>query len=148
MRFWDTSAVMPLIGRESFSARMESVLAEDEGMVVWWATRVECVSAIRRRAREGSFSQEEEEAALGWLADLSSAWSEVRPSSRLRRIAERSLALHPLRAADALQLASALVWCEDEPEGRKFVTLDRRLRSAAARLGFSLLPKTLDTFPL
>lgn len=142
MRFWDTSAILPLVGRESFSGRIEAILAEDEGMVVWWATRVECVSAIRRRAREGSFSQEEEEAALDRIVDLSSAWSEVRPSGRVRRLAERNLALHPLRAADALQLASALVWCEDEPEGRRFVTLDLRLRSAAARSGYSLLPET------
>lgn len=102
MRFWDTSAIVPLVGREPFSARIEAVLAEDEGMVVWWATRVECVSTIRRRAREGSFSREEEETALDRIADLSSAWSEVRPSGRVRRLAERNLALHPLRAADAI----------------------------------------------
>jgi hypothetical protein len=39
-----------------------------------------------------------------------------------------------------LQLAAALVWCEEQPHGEAFVTLDDRLREAATREGFSVHP--------
>lgn len=140
MRFWDTSAILPLISQEPLSEEMRRLLEEDAGMVVWWATRVECVSAISRRVREGSFDPGQEASARGLLDDLSESWTEVRPASRLRVLAEQTLTAHPLRAADALQLASAQVWCESQPHGRPFVCLDERLRSAAYRTGFVLLP--------
>lgn len=143
MRFWDTSAIMPLISREPLSDDARKFLEEGEGIVVWWATRVECVSAISRRAREGSLDPEGEAAARGLLSDLSGSWTEVQPSSLLRAVAEQTLAAHPLRAADALQLASALIWCGSEPRGRPFVCLDERLRAAASRSGFTLLPGML-----
>ncbi len=78
--------------------------------------------------------------ARGLLDDLSESWTEVRPASRLRVLAEQTLTAHPLRAADALQLASALIWCGSQPQGRRFVALDGRLRKASSRLGFDVLP--------
>ncbi len=140
MRFWDTSAIMPLVSREPLSDEMRRLLEEDAGMVVWWATRVECVSAISRRAREGSLGPEGEASARGLLGDLSESWTEAQPTARLRALAEQALISHPLRAADALQLASALIWCGGQPRGRPFVCLDERLRAAASRSGFVLLP--------
>lgn len=74
-------------------------------MVVWWGTRVECVSAISRRAREDTLSPEGEASARELLNDLSESWTEVQPTARLRALAEQALAAHPLRATDALQLA-------------------------------------------
>lgn len=143
MRFWDTSAIMPLISREPLSEEMRRLLEEDAGIVVWWATRVECVSAISRRAREGSLGTEGEASARGLLDDLSESWSEARPTTRLRTLAEQALAAHPLRAADALQMASAMIWCGSQPTGRPFVCLDERLRAAASRSGFVLLPNKI-----
>ncbi|MBI5197037.1 MAG: hypothetical protein HZA19_00340 [Nitrospirae bacterium] len=52
MKFWDTSAVVPLCVREPGSRLMEEILKEDPAMAVWWATRLECVSALARRVRE------------------------------------------------------------------------------------------------
>jgi len=141
VRFWDTSAIMPLVARESRSEALLQLLKRDTGMVVWWATRVECVSAISRRAREGTLVSEGEASAHELLNDLSEIWTEVRPTARLRTLAEQALVTHPLRAADALQLASALIWCGERPQGHPFVCLDERLRNAASRSGFALLPK-------
>lgn len=53
--------------------------------------------------------------------------------------ARRLLEAHPLRAADALQLAAALVGVFDRPEGFEFVAFDDILASAAEREGFSVL---------
>lgn len=140
MRFWDTSAIIPLVSREPFSKEMRRLLEEDAGMVVWWATRVECASAISRLAREGSLGPEGEASARGLIYVLSESWTEARPTTRLRDLAEQTIAAHPLRSADALQLASALIWSESKPRGRPFVCLDERLRTAASRSGFDLLP--------
>jgi len=48
------------------------------------------------------------------------------------------LGLHPLRAADALQLAAALEACEHQPKGFVFITADRRLADAAKETGFTV----------
>jgi predicted nucleic acid-binding protein len=144
VRFWDTSAILPLISREPFSDEMRRLLEEDAGMAVWWATRVECISAISRRAREGSLGPEGEKSARELLGDLSESWTEARPTARLRALAEQALATPPLRAADALQLASAQIWGQSQPGGRPFVCLDERLRTAASRSGFVLLPDDAD----
>lgn len=140
MKFWDTSAVIPLIINEPTSTALRTLLREDREMVVWWATRVESVSALVRRSRGGSTGAEGEERTRIVLTSLTDGWLEVQPTTRLRSLAERILAVHPLRAADALQLAAALRWCEGEPEGRGFVCLDGRLREAARKEGFTLAP--------
>ncbi len=63
------------------------------------------------------------------------------PSDAIRSRADRLLAIHPLRAADALQLAALLAAAEDRPAELPFVTLDDRLAEAAHKEGFSVLPQ-------
>jgi len=68
---------------------------------------------------------------------------EVEPTEDVRTRAERCLAVHALRAADALQLGAALIWAREHPQGMAFVSLDARLRDVASREGFTLLPPNL-----
>jgi len=140
MRFWDSSAIVPLCLRESNTGMMKSLLETDEGIVVWWAIRVECLSALTRRQREGTLAAEAEQKARAVLHVLAEGWSELQPTESLRRRAERLIAVHPLRSADAFQLAAALVWAQDSPQGLEVVCLDRNLREAAFKEGFSVLP--------
>jgi hypothetical protein len=140
MRFWDSSAIVPLCLRESNTGIMKSLLDKDEDMVVWWATHAECLSALMRRQREGTLAAEAEQKASSVLRVLAAGWSEVQPTEILRRRAERLIAVHPLRSADAFQLAAALVWAQDSPQGLEVVCLDRNLREAAFKEGFSVLP--------
>ena len=65
------------------------------------------------------------------------------PVSRVRILADGYLEIHPLKAADALQLGSASRWLEDETTTTEFVSLDRTLRAAAKREGFAVLPAAL-----
>lgn len=104
------------------------------------AADVECVSALRRRQREGSLSDTEVRQAFAVLDALSGNWAEVAAASRVRAAAERALAVHPLRTADAVQPAAALVWRGGEAAPHEFVCLDERLRDAASREGFLLFP--------
>lgn len=140
MRFWDSSAVIPLVLKEAASDKVKQVIKGDEDLVVWWATRVECLSALARRRREGKLSVGAEGLAKGLLTVLATAWSEVLPGELVRQRTERLLAVHPLRAADAFQLAAALVWAEEKPQGLEIVCLDQNLREAALKEGFEVLP--------
>lgn len=143
MRFWDTSAVVPLCVNEPVSAAVKSILTRDPSIVVWWATRTECVSALMRQAREGGLSMEGERQAGQVLRLLADTWTEVQPSETLRGTADRLLAVHPLRAADAFQLAAALHWCQRQTTNKELVSFDTRLRQAGYREGFTLLPAEL-----
>ena len=130
MKFWDTSAVVALCVNEPRSSMAKSTLGEDPSIVVWWATRTECVSALLRQTREGGLSVLGERQALLVLATLAKVWTEIQPTAAVRGTAERLLAVHPLRAADAFQLAAGLEWCQRQPAGMALVSFDTRLRDA------------------
>ena len=144
MKFWDTSAIVPLCVTEPTSATFKSILSRDSSLVVWWATRTECVSALMRQSREGGLSRESERQARRVVELLGTTWTEVQPSESLRVTAERLLAVHSLRAADAFQLAAALQWCQMQPVNKEFVSCDIRLREAGHREGFAVLPVELS----
>ena len=139
MRFWDASAIVPLVALEKQTSDCRALLAEDTDVVVWVLTPVEVISALTRRLREKSFKASEFSKAKEQLTDLEKAWSEVISVERVRERARRLLEIHSLRAADSLQLAAALLTSEENPEGFPFVTLDRRLGDAAEREGFHVL---------
>ena len=118
---------------------MRDLLVSDPDQVVWWGTRIECISALSRKAREGVLTPLDEAWARVPLFYLSQSWNEVQPSGRLRSLAEGFLAVHPLKAADALQLAAAFMWCAGHTQGREFVCLDYQLSTAAHEEGFTTL---------
>ena len=136
MKFWDSSAVVPLLVGETTTEAMQVIAAEDPAMLVWWATQLECLSAIARLERDEDLDGEATEAALARLDALVEGWNEVLPGDNARRTARRLLRVHPLRAADALQLAAAVVAAEGQPRSLEVVTLDDRLVEAARREGF------------
>ena len=141
MRFWDSSAIVPLLVRQEATDRMHQLLDTDPDQLVWWGTATECRSAVRRLLREQRLTVEQADGALGLLDLLGRGWSEIAPTEPVRARAAHLLARHSLTAADALQLAAALVWAGPEPvDTRPFVTLDQRLGQAAAREGLSCLP--------
>lgn len=144
MRFWDASAIVPLLMTEPATKALQALAAKDPAMLVWWGTEVECASAIARLEREGALEQPAATLAFDRLRQLASGWHEVDPSDAIREAAVRFLRVHPLRAADALQLASAFIAAERRPSSLEVVTLDDRLAAAARKEGFLLgdLPMT------
>lgn len=136
MRFWDSSAIVPLIVAEAGTDSMQAIAGEDPVMCVWWGTEIECVSALARLEREDALAETAMIAALERLDVLAEAWNEVQPVAAVRGVARRLLRVHPLRAADALQLAAAVVAAEGVPASLDLVTLDERLAAAARREGF------------
>lgn len=149
MRFWDASALVPLCVEQPLSARARGLLEEDPDLAVWWGTSVECASAVARLRREAVFTESVERDALAALELLRPGWHEILPGDALRAQALRVLRIHPLRAADAFQLAAALEWA-GTPASGTLVTFDERLGAAASREGFGVvggLIWTTQTWP-
>jgi len=138
MKFWDASAIVPLLVAQRHSRSLQSILANDSLMLVWWTTRVECASALARLEREGSRTPPLNDAFIR-LKEFAASWEEVDPTDEVRETAGRLLRVHPLRTADALQLAAAFVAASGRPSSLEFVVLDERLATAAQKEGFATL---------
>ncbi|MCJ7630159.1 MAG: PIN domain-containing protein, partial [Longimicrobiales bacterium] len=110
MRFWDTSALVPLLLEQEATVEVGGLLSQDPEIVAWWGTAMECASAAARLRREERLTVDEEDRVLGMLTELRNSWLEILPSEELRDSAVRLLRVHGLGAADALQLAAARVW--------------------------------------
>ncbi len=139
MKFWDASAIVPLLMHEGSTARLHALAAKDPVMLVWWGTHVECASAISRLERDAALDEAAATGAFERLTLLSQGWHEVDPSDAVREAAVRFLRVHPLRAADALQLAAAFVAAESRPPSLEIITLDERLAAAARKEGFGMI---------
>src|SRR5437899_2465820 len=139
MRFWDASAIVPLLMTEASTKQVQAFVKKDPAMLVWWGAHVECASAIARLDRDGALDGPAVAQAFERLKQLAAGWHEVDPSDSVREAAVRFLRVHPLRAADSLQLAAAFVAAERRPASLEVVTLDDRLRVAARKEGFAVI---------
>jgi predicted nucleic acid-binding protein len=136
VKFWDSSALVPLCLEQPRTEVALRWLDQDPEQVVWWGSAVECASAIARLHRDGHLTDREEAQARELLATLRASWFEVQPGPGVRDQAFRLLRLHPVRAADALQLAAAITWSGTPPTGT-LLTFNERLATAARREGFT-----------
>jgi len=138
VKFWDASALVPLLVAQAASVRLRALAAKDSAMFVWWGSEIECVSALARLERDGAFEPQAMAAGLKNLRQLADDWDEVDPSDAVRETARRFLRVHPLRTSDALQLAAAFVAADRRPSTLEIVTLDERLATAARKEGFAV----------
>jgi len=138
VRYWDASALVPLLIEQPTSGRSDRAHEDDSTISTWWATSLECHSAIARIEREGAAPASVQE-ALARLVRLESEWIEIAPSNFVRLTASRLLRTHPLRTGDALQLASAIAAADGNPRTLPFVTFDERLALAASKEGFPVI---------
>ena len=138
MRYWDASALVPLIVAEPESDLVRRWLSEDDHVVTWVWTRTEITSAIERRAREGAITRPQRREVLDRLGVLADRWDEVTEVLTVRSRANALLARHPLRAADAGQLGAALLVQEQIAGHLAFACLDERLAAAAELEGLRL----------
>lgn len=143
MKFWDSSAIIPLCVREPLTDIMLELAKEDPDFAVWWGSAIECCSSLARLRRDRVVSEAQEDQLRALLQRMQQHWTEIEPTDEVRSHARRLLLRHPLRAAVAMQLAAALVWANGNPEQYGFVCLDQRLREAARNEGFLLFPQAL-----
>jgi predicted nucleic acid-binding protein len=133
--FWDTSALVPLCVRQGITPRAIA-LYKIHDAAVWWATPVEIASALARLVRVKQLDSSDWTKARKLAKRLADSWSVIQPSDALRAKSIQLVDRYDLRAADSFQLAAALEWCEDAPQGRVFLTTDQKLREAALLSGF------------
>ena len=136
--FWDSSALVPLCLNESTSRQAHAQLRKFLP-VVWWGSLVEVHSAIARLHRLAQLTDAEDQKARSQLDLLNRGWREILPGDHVRELATRLLGAHDLRAADSLQLAAAMTWCQQRPAKRNFLCADQRLSRVAIAAGFSVL---------
>jgi len=141
MRFWDSSALVPLLIDETESATVQPLAIDDPDVIVWAATPVELASALWRRHRASELGMRALSDALRAIARMEKAWNTVIDIGGVMTRARHLLATHALRAADACQLAAALLACGERTAWLDFVTLDDRLAEAARKEGFRVLPE-------
>ena len=129
---------MSLLVDERRTPERRAIFEQDPELVTWWATAIECTSALSRLDREGRLEGGMAE-PMDQLRLLAGDWLEVAPVEEVRQRAVRLLRFHRLRGADALQLAAALTVASDVPETLDLVCSDDRLSTAARREGFRVL---------
>jgi hypothetical protein len=139
LRFWDASAILPLIVEEPGSELARDWLREDRDVMLWGLTRLELTSAIERRAREGLLRPAERAAALRRSQRIADDAHEIVDLAAVRSRGAAVLARHALRAADAAQLGAALLVADPDPASLTMVVLDRKLAAAAEREGVIVL---------
>ncbi len=140
MRFWDSSALVALQVEQAMTARVRELYAADSVVIAWVLSDVEVQSALRRLERDGAITAR---ALRDLVRHYDALWDGVHvidAVGAVRTRAKRLLGVHPLRAADAVQLAAALIAAYDDPQALEFACLDARLAGAAEREGFAVVP--------
>ncbi|HEU4386656.1 MAG TPA: type II toxin-antitoxin system VapC family toxin [Blastocatellia bacterium] len=136
--FWDTSAIVPLLVNQAATQKARQFSRRYRRVVVWWGALIEAHNAIGRLARDGLLGEKARSQAVSLLSRLRSSWLEVQPTEDLRELAISLVEKYQLRSADLVQLASALVWCNNQPRRRPFVCFDDGLARAATVAGFEV----------
>jgi predicted nucleic acid-binding protein len=86
MKYWDSSAIMPLLLLEQSSAAMKDVFSRDRTVFAWWAAEVECVSALARVERERRLNPDDLAFAYRRLQVFCASWYVIQPNEALKEI--------------------------------------------------------------
>jgi uncharacterized protein len=144
--YWDSSALFPLIAQEASSETMRKIKESYKQIITWTLTPVEIQSAIARLERSGDLSESQSNQLFSAWKTLEACLHIVKDIESVKAKAVRILRTHPLKAADSLQLGSALL-VKDIGRPLPFVTLDKRLAQAASKEGLAVkgLPDIEET---
>ncbi|MCA1586923.1 MAG: type II toxin-antitoxin system VapC family toxin [Acidobacteria bacterium] len=132
MRYFDASAPAKRYVREKGSLKIRRLLSSDVPATSRLSA-VEIVSALMRRSREGALTDKERRRALAALEADMAAMLVVELTPEIVTRAQALLTRHPLRAGDAIQLASCLYLQEELEDEPTLVAFDARLVAAARR---------------
>jgi len=146
VRYYDTSALVKQYLHEAGSNRVLELLKSGEKVYTASLTYAETHAAFSRRSREGRLKrQTTRRLALRFDRDWES-YDIVVLSENVLQLARQMLYRHPLRSADAIHLASALLLARTSPTARwSFVCADDRLCDAANAEGFEPIFTAADS---
>ncbi|MHB8732394.1 MAG: type II toxin-antitoxin system VapC family toxin [bacterium] len=139
----ESSAILSWLLGERAGQTAQDYLAEAETVVTSTLTFVECERAFVRASVESGRVEARLAHRRGLLAKAGAHWHRVPVSDDVLETAKRSFPVEPVRTLDAIHLASALLTRAEIVE-LALLSLDRRVREAAAALGFEVLPPVSD----
>jgi predicted nucleic acid-binding protein len=133
----ETSAVLRWLFGEAGGDQARVVMAESEKVTASRLTLIEARRVIRRAEREGRLPAAKSADVLALFAQAASRWAVLELSEGVARRAEDAFPQEPVRALDALHLASALFLRQSVPD-LAVLTADERIAANAALLGFRI----------
>lgn len=145
--YLDTSALVKIYIDERGSERMNELASPDadHDLAICLVTQVEFHSAIRRRRRVGELGDEAvKQAAESFDSQFRAKFLRRPLNDWTLNLASELTSRHPLRAYDAVQLASCLALEMDTGLSPTFVCADRRLLDAAEAEGLAVLDPEQD----
>jgi len=137
----ESSAVLAWLLGEELAEPVSRTLASADGLVSSALTLVEVDRALVRAVSSARLSEAEAAAARGRFELVTARWAILAITDEQIERARRPFPRDPVRSLDAIHLASALEFVADLGE-LAVVTLDERVRTNAALLGFPVLPST------
>jgi predicted nucleic acid-binding protein len=135
--FWDTSAILPLCCSQIFTVQSKKFYRKFPKTVIWWGTSVEINSGLARLKRNNHLDEKEVIKSLKLWEKFRINSRVVLPIEKIILLAEDLPERYELRAMDSFQMAAALVWCQEKPRNRPFVTADDKLSKAVEKAGFT-----------
>jgi predicted nucleic acid-binding protein len=135
--FWDTSAILPLCCSQIFTVQSKKFHRKFPKTVIWWGTSVEINSGLARLKRNNLLDDKEVVKSRKLWEKFCISSRIVLPIEKIVHIAEDLPERYELRAMDSFQMAAALVWCQEKPRNRPFVTADSKLSQVAEKAGFT-----------
>ena len=142
-RYFDASALVKRYVREAGTVAVQRLLASAT-VATSRLSEVEVSSGIVRRAREGAFTARRRDGMLAAFERDLPALAIVELIPEITGQARTLLLRHPLRAGDAIQLASCLYLQRQLAESVAFIAFDRRLAAAAHSEGLVVIPAPAD----
>jgi hypothetical protein len=137
--YGESSAILAWLLDEDSAAEVRRFLTGADAIVASDLTLIECDRVLLRAAALGELTEAEAADRRAHLATASGHWHLLRIAAEVVDRARQSFPGEPIRTLDAIHLASALVARGAVAELR-LLSLDGRVRRAAARLGLEVLP--------
>lgn len=136
----ESSAVLTWLFDEPRTPAVLEALEAAATVVSSELTTIECARTIHRLAARGLITDAQAAAMLATYQAAAVQWDRLEIRERVTTIAASRFPVEPIRALDAIHLASAMVAREVWREVA-VLSLDERVRANAARLGLGVTPE-------
>jgi predicted nucleic acid-binding protein len=136
----ESSAVLAWLLDEDAAPQVRQELADANLVIASDLTLIECDRVILRAAALAELTEAEAADRRAHLATAAAHWHVLRIAPEVVDRARLPFPGEPLRTLDAIHLASVLV-ARSAVAGLALLSLDERIRAAAARLGLPARPQ-------
>jgi uncharacterized protein with PIN domain len=136
----ESSAILAWLLDEDPAASVRELLAAQQIVVVSDLTLIECDRVLHRAVALGELTEAEGADRRAHLATAAAHWTVLRIGPEVVERARQAFAGAPVRTFDAIHLASLLV-ARSAISGLALLSVDSRVRGAAAGLGIQLQPQ-------